>query len=177
MRFSRRVKPVDRIARKGHRGVKPEAVRRADDVVVDGLRNADHRNPFQAELMADRERSVATDDDERVQSHLVEHVNDAFRVNARTVGGRDDGLKWIAGVERAQDRAAKPQDAGDVAWGENARAVELQQSVEAVFKAHAPDSTVPCGLDDSADDGVQPRRITAAGENAKSFNGTHPIRL
>src|SRR5215470_9287600 len=120
------MKPVDRIARKRHGGVKPEAVRRADDVIVDGLRNTDHRNPFQAELMADREGSVA---------------------------------------------------ANDVAWGENARAVELQQSVEAVFKADAPDSTVPGGLDDSADDGVQPRRITAAGENAKSFNGTHPIRL
>ena len=44
VRFGRRVQAIDRVGGKRHRRVETEAVRRADDVVVDGFRDADDRD-------------------------------------------------------------------------------------------------------------------------------------
>ena len=44
VRLGRRVQPVDGIGGEGHRRVEAETVGRADDVVVDGLRDADQRD-------------------------------------------------------------------------------------------------------------------------------------
>ena len=112
--FGSRVQPVDRIGCELHGGVESEAARRPDDVVVDGLGNADDRNPLQVELVRDAERSVAADDDERVEAHLVEGVDDAVRIVDLPVRRIDRILEWVAVIGRAENRAAQPQDAGDV---------------------------------------------------------------
>ena len=44
VRFGRRVQAIDRVGREVDGGVEPEAVRGADDVVVDRLRDADDRD-------------------------------------------------------------------------------------------------------------------------------------
>ncbi len=75
-----RVQAIDRIGRKRHGRVETEAVRRADDVVVDGLGHADDGNAATAELVSDGERAVAADDDERAETHLVEHLDASIRV-------------------------------------------------------------------------------------------------
>ena len=79
----------------------------------------------------------------------------------------------IAAVDRAEDRAAEPQDAGDIARRQHARAVRLEQAVEAVFEADALDAGVAGRLDDGADDGVQAGRVAAAGEDADAFDRRH----
>ena len=67
VRFGRRVQPIDRVGRERDRGIEPETVRRADDVVVDRLRHADDRHPHPAELVRDGQRAVAADRDQRIQ--------------------------------------------------------------------------------------------------------------
>ena len=53
VRLGGRVEPVDRVGRERHGGVEPEAVGRADDVVVDRLRDADDRNAALVEVVRD----------------------------------------------------------------------------------------------------------------------------
>ena len=139
-----------------------------DDVVVDRLRHADDRDAALAELVRDGQRAVAADDDERVEPHLVEHLDDAIGVVVRPFGGRDRVRERVAAVGRAENGAAEAQDAGDVARREHARAVGLDQAVEAVFEADALDAGVGRRLDDGADDGVEARGIAAAGEDAQT---------
>ena len=80
MRFGGRVQPIDRVGRERDRGVEPEAVGGADDVVVDRLRHADDRDAQLAELVGDRQRAVAADDDQRVEPQPAEDLEDAIRV-------------------------------------------------------------------------------------------------
>ena len=61
--------------------------------------------------MGDGERAVAADDDERVEPHLVEHLDDALRIDAGAFGCGHRRGERIAAVDRAEDRAAEPQDA------------------------------------------------------------------
>ena len=67
VRFGGRVQPIDGVGGEGDRRVEAETVGRADDVVVDGLRDADERDAAFAELVGDGERAVAADDDQRVE--------------------------------------------------------------------------------------------------------------
>ncbi len=115
MRFGGRVQPVDRVGGERNGRIEPETVRRADNVVVDRLRDADERNPALAELVRNRQRAVAANHNERVESHPVEHLDDAFRVHAGAVRGRDGRGERIARVDGAENRAAQAQDARDVA--------------------------------------------------------------
>ena len=73
--------------------------------------------------MRDRERAVAADDDQRVEAHLVEHLDARVGVVAGAFGRRDRIGERVAAVGRAEDGAAEPQDAGDVAGRQHAGAV------------------------------------------------------
>ena len=53
VRFGGRVQPVDGVGREADRGVEAERVRRFDDVVVDGLGDADERDAALRELVGD----------------------------------------------------------------------------------------------------------------------------
>ena len=111
MRFGRRVQPIDRVGREAHRGVEAETARGPDDVVVDRLRDADERDPLLVELVRDRECSVAADAHERIEAGLLEHLHDAIGVIEGPLRRRDGFRKRIAAVDRAEDRAAEPEDA------------------------------------------------------------------
>ena len=93
-----------------------------------------------AELVRDLERAVAADDDERAELHLVEHLDDAVRVVLRPFGRRDVGAERIAGIARAENRAAEAENAGHVARRQDARTIGLEQAVEAVLEADALDA-------------------------------------
>ena len=94
--------------------------------------------PRRVELVGDRQRAVAADDDERVERHPLEHLDDAIGIVAGAVGRADRLGERVAAVGRAEDRAAEPQDAGHVARRQRPRALGLDQAVEAVFEADAP---------------------------------------
>ena len=58
----------------------------------------------------------------------------------------------------------------DVARRQLARAVGLEQAVEAVLEPDALDAGVAGGLDDGADDRVEAGRVAAAGQDADAFD-------
>src|SRR4029453_4510062 len=84
----------------------------------------------------------------------------------RPFRGLDGMSERIAAIRRPENRAAKAKDACDLARRERSRSPRLDETVKAVLEADALDARVAGGLDDGTDDGVQARRITAAGEDA-----------
>src|SRR6185437_2227770 len=140
---------------------------------VDGLGNADDRDAALAELVADRERAVAADHHQRVETHLVEHLDDTLAVLLRAVGRLDDEVERIAGVDCAENGAAAPQDPRDVARREDARAIEFEQAVVAVLEPETADAAVPGALDDCTDDCVEAGSVAAAREDPDAFDRCH----
>ena len=175
VRFRGRVQTIDSIGGERHSGVEPEAVGRADDVVVDRLGDADAWGCRTRRIVRDGERAVPADHHQRVEPHLVEHLDHAVAVGPQAVGGLDRIEKRIAAIGRAENRPAEPHDAADVVRCEHARSAALDQAIEAVFEADAFDAGVIGGLDHRADDGVQAGGIAAAGEDADAFEGSHCI--
>ena len=166
VRLSGRVQAIDRVGRECHGGVEAEAGGRADDIVVDCLGHADHGDAALTELLRDRQGAVAADDDDRVEPHLVEHLDDAIGIIVRALGCLHGVRERVAAIGGAENRPAESQDAGDIARRERARPIGFNQSVEAVLQADAVDPGIRRGLHDRADDGVQPGRVAAAGEHA-----------
>ena len=121
--------------------------------------------------MRDGQRPVAADNDERAQSHLVKHFDDAIRVVVRAFGGADGIGERIAAVGRAEDRAAEPENAGDVARPERP---DRSGSISPSKLSSRPTHSMPRvrgRLDNGTNHGVQAGRVTAAGEDAESRNG------
>jgi len=88
----------------------------------------------------------------------------------RAFGSADGIRERIATVGRAEDRAAEPENAGDVARPERPGPFGLDQPVKTVLETHTLDAGVRGRLDDGTDHGVQAGRVTAAGENADPRN-------
>ena len=173
VRLGGRVQPIDGVGRERHGGVEAETVRRADDVVVDGLGDADERNAALVELMRDGERAVAADDDERVKSHLVEHLDDALGIvlgalpmsrSDRRTDCRDSMVPRMVPPSRRMPR--------DVARREHARAAGLDAGRRSCLRARRTRCRVEGGLDDGADDGIEAGSVAAAGEHADASRRT-----
>ena len=167
MRFGRRVQAVERIRGERDGRIEAEAVRRADDVVVDGLGDPNDGDAQLDEAVRQAEGAVAAYHDQAAESHLVEHLDHAVRVALLRAVRADHFLdEGVAGVDRAEDGAPAPEDAGDVPGGQHAHPVEFEQPVEAVFDPDDFEAGVAAGLDDGADDRVQAGGIAPAGEDA-----------
>src|SRR4051812_50230749 len=82
MRFGRRVQTIDRVGCERDGGVEPETIGRANDIVVDRLRDTDNRNAERAELVGDGQCAIAADGDQRAEPHLVEYLRHSFGVEA-----------------------------------------------------------------------------------------------
>ena len=80
VRLGGRVQAIDGVGGKGHRGIEPEAIGGADDVVVDRLRHADDWDAELAEPMRKAERAVAANHHEAAKSHAVKHLDDPVGV-------------------------------------------------------------------------------------------------
>jgi hypothetical protein len=115
VRFGGRVQAIDGVGREIDGGVEAETVGGPDDVVVDRLRNADDGDAAMIEPVGDRQRAIAADDDQRVEAHLVKHLDDAIGVVADAFRRGDRIGERVAAVGRAENRSTKTQDAGHVA--------------------------------------------------------------
>jgi hypothetical protein len=166
VRLGGRVQPVDGIGGKAHGRIEAEGVRRLDDVVVDGLGNADEGDAALVELVGDRERAVSADDDERIELQRVERLDAALGIVARAARRLDRRAQRVPAIGGPQDRAADAEDAGDVARRQFPPTVEFEKTVEAVREADDLAVDVRRRLDDRADDRVQPGSIPAAGQDA-----------
>ena len=172
VRLGRRVQAIDRVGRERDGGIESEAVRRADDVVVDGLRHADDWNAEKAEPVREAQGTVPADHHEAPQAHVVEHLDDAVGVRLfDALGGRDPSDEGITRVDGTQDGAAPAQDAGDVPGVQDAASIELEQTVKAVFHPEDVDVGIAARLDDGTDDRVQARGVAPAGEDADFPDG------
>jgi hypothetical protein len=129
-------------------GVEPERRGGSLEVVVDRLGHADHPEPALVEVVADRQRTVATDRDERIDAELAEHRDQLVGpvdldpgpvVLLDRVGG------GVAAVRGAEDGAAEVHDAAHVAARQRHDAavavlVRVHEAVEAVTD---PDDVPP----------------------------------
>ena len=85
--FRRRVQAVDRIGGDLHGGLETERHLGTREIVVDGLRDTDHRHPFRGQLVRDPERVLAADRDECVDPESLHRGPDRC--------GTAVGLVWI----------------------------------------------------------------------------------
>ena len=172
VRLGRRVQAIDGVGGKGHRGIEPEAIGGADDVVVDRLRHADDWDAELAEPMRKAERAVAANHHEAAKSHAVKHLDDPVGVfcsePSEVVIRRTNGSPVLTVPRIVPPRRRMPVTSLVV---RTRAAIELQQAVEAVFDADHVQPGVDAGLDDGADHSVQTRRVTAAGEDPDFIDG------
>jgi hypothetical protein len=118
----------------------------------------------------DGQRTVAADDDQRVELELVVHLDAACRVILGPARRLDRIKERVASVGGTENGAADAKNAGDVFRLESPPAVGLDEAVEAVLQSDDFAVAVGAGLDDRADHGVEPGRITAAGEDTDTSN-------
>ena len=83
MAFRGRVQAVERIGRARHRRVKTESDHRGLEVVIDGFRDADDRDPCLVKLVCDGERAVAPHHDERLEALEPFQVDEALMEEAK----------------------------------------------------------------------------------------------
>ena len=181
MRFGGEMQAVNALGRKRHRAVEAERGHRAFQIVVNRLRHADDAQSLFAQVARDVERPVAADGDERVEPAFPEtaqHFVAAINFRERTIRLRHKRLEGIAVIARAQNGAAEVRDVAN----ERARqfyhpaigiVFGMEQSIESVADAVDFPTLNVRGMDDRMDDGIQSRRVTAAGVDGDSFEGVH----
>ena len=157
------VDAVDGLGRDGHRGVEPDRLVRAPDVVVDRLGDGHDPDARLGDLARGVQRAVAADADERLDALRLQRRQDG--VEAAVVG-----VRVVAGG--AEERAADGQLVADVLAGER-QAEPVDDAPPPVAEA---DDRVPvlalAALDDGADRGVQAGDVAATREQTDSHAGT-----
>jgi hypothetical protein len=119
------------------------------------------------------QRAVATDADERIEFHRLEHCDHAIAVVERPLGRFDRLGKRVAAVDSAEDGTAQAQNTGAVARREDARLLRIDQAVEAVFQTNDLNVGIVRGLDDCADHRIQARRIATACQDPDFLDRGH----
>ena len=111
--FGRGVKLVDRLERGVHRRVEPERRDRSADIVVDRLGHADDFHAALVQTLGDRERSIASDRDDSVDSEAaraLEKLGRPIDFDERPIGLANRIVKRVTPIRRVQDRAAQVSD-------------------------------------------------------------------
>ena len=141
-------------------GVVADRVIRADDIVVDGRRDADDRDALLGQLHQTAERAVAADGDDPVQPQQL--------------AGRC-GL--FLALQRAEFVAAGSVEHGAAAVDDMRNVVILQdgkisvdQAVVAAADADALNAHIRAGADDRADGRVHAGRIAAGSQHTDPFD-------
>jgi hypothetical protein len=83
MRLRGAVQAVDGLGGHGQRGVVTESHDGANDVVVDRLGHADHRDVLLGQPVRGRERALAADRDEHVDAVVVQRLHDLVEPGAQ----------------------------------------------------------------------------------------------
>ena len=156
VRFGGRVETVERLGRYLDRGVESEREVGARQVVVDRLRHADDADALLEQLVRHTERVLAADRDERVELRRFQRVLDLL-----------DAVRHLERVRArgAEDRSAPRQEPGN-RFRRQCHRLAVDRPFPAVAEADH-DITVDVGrlAHDGADDRVEARRISAAGEH------------
>ena len=131
--------------------------------------------PRHAELVGDGERAVAADDDERVEPHLVEHLDDAVGVVAACrPTSRSDAAN---GLPRLIVPRIVPPSRRMPVTSRGVSTRERPGSIRPSKLSSRPMHSMPAvggGLDDRADDRVEAGCVAAAGEDADACDrGCH----
>jgi hypothetical protein len=165
--------PVEGVGRERDGRVEAEGDRRARDVVVDRLRDADHGDAGVVQLLGYRQRAVAADDHERPQAELVEvalGLGDDSRIDLARLAVAHLGSEPAA-VAGAEDRAAEEQEAVHFVGIEHARAHRVEKALKAAQEPEGRPAILCCRNHDGADDSVQAGAVAPAGQDA--YAGFH----
>ena len=143
-----------------HSGIVADGVLAAGDVVVNGAGNADAGDPQIGQSLGAAERTVAADDNDRVDAQLLAHFGALFLA----LLGLE--LKATGGIKNG---AAAVDDLG------NAPQVHLigltvQQTVESALDSDHPHAVAQGGTHNGAHSSVHTRRVAAAGKYANRLD-------
>ena len=166
VRLRRRVQAVDRLGRDRHRGVEPERVVGAGEVVVDRLRHADDRHAVLGEEPGARRRACP-----RRRSRRARRAR-GRGCSASTFSTPPSSLYGFV-RRRADDRPAAGQDPRDLLRPEVAEAARRRAPASPRGRRRSPSPAHP-RPDDRADDRVQAGAVAAAREHADGFR--HVLR-
>ena len=132
--------------------------------------------PAQAELVRDRQRAVAADRRQRIEAHLVEHLDDAIGVVAACLRtsrlGTRTGCRVLIVPRIVPPRRRMPVTSRGVSTRERSGSSRPSKL------SSMPRHSMPLfagALDDGADDGVQAGRVAAAGEDADACDRGHGV--
>jgi hypothetical protein len=160
------VQLVDRVGRGHDGGVEAERGQRRGEVVVDGLRHADHRHAQLGEARGEPEAAVATDRDQHVEPETPEALHHPVRhvVVAQFLAMHLDRVaERIAAVRRAEDGPAERGDARHPLGREPHDLAGVEQPrVAGLDAVHLP-VAAGGGEGHGLDDRVQAGRIAATG--------------
>ena len=129
------------------------------------------RHSALVELVGDRERAVAANSDEGIDRQRAETL-DARR---RDILHLAIGLwkrEGVAVIRRAENRAALPENACDVREGQCPAGIRSDETTKAILDADRFNTLIGRCLDDGANDRVQSRGISAAGQDPMRMTGS-----
>ena len=140
---------------------------RSDNIVVDGLRNANDVHAALHKRSSARHGAIAADDDDRIKfmaaGSFHASVRDIFphgtsdRVNTHAV------TAWIGAVVRSKHGATARENSTDIARAQWSNAI-LNETLKSVFNAKDFNAMLPDGsLGNSSNDCVETGAVAAAG--------------
>ena len=142
------------------RGVVADGVVGADDIVINGGRNADNADTLLGKLLEAAERAVAADADNAVESQKLARGSCALLTLY--------GAELFASC-RIEHCAATVYNVVDAVFVETDK-IAVDESIESAPDADAVDAAVDGRADDRADGCVHTGRVTAGGEHADSLD-------
>ena len=161
----RRVDPVDGFGGDRERGVESERVVGPVHVVVDRLRNPDHRKPRSRELPSHAQRVLAPDRDHRVDLAPGERLPDP-RLSVRL-------LVWIR-PGGPEDRPTSREDPRHRAQIERLDLLEQESAPPVSDSRDRPPAPLPRGVNDRPDHRVEPRTVPSTRQDTHSHRARGP---
>ena len=157
----RGVQPIERLDHHADRGIESDAELGDGEVVVDRLRDADHRIVGLAHGRRDGQRIVAADRHQAVDAAAAQQPDDLLDATFLLEG---------VGAGRAKDGPPERQDATHRGRCQVLHVARSQQPGPAVLDAGDLESLLEGAAGDPPDGRVEPGRVATAGENADSHD-------
>ncbi len=177
VRFGSRIKLVDRLCRRRDRGIVAKGDVRFDEVVVDGLGQADDVEAAAGESVGHFMRTVAAQANKAIEPQpIVGFYRLRGHVNGLAVGQRHLVRLFPAGT---QDGAAQGKNSGDIVLVKYSRMI-LHQAAKALLDADDLDMKIAHrGLGHPTDRRVESWTIAATGQDpdATRLRGRHIEQL
>src|SRR5437016_5280288 len=169
--FGGRMDLVDRVRGGGHRGIEAKRRDGATNVVVDRLGHANDWKSFLPQRQDDAERAFAADRHESIQPIRAKGFEQLIRpiqFRPRPVRLLHAPVERITTIRRAENRAAEVRDPANLVGAQRHELALAQQAPESPPDSDAFPTAMDGAQHDGPDDGIQPRRVTAAGGDPNS---------